>query len=84
MAVRLSAFRSGRPAALYLPGRYLIHISTRSCVDPMIIVQLEGLSKLKTPVTSMEIEPATFRLRAYATAFSLFIEISLRENHLIL
>jgi hypothetical protein len=28
----------------------------------MLIVQLEGLSKLKNPVASLEIEPATFRL----------------------
>jgi hypothetical protein len=44
MAVRLSALRTGRS----LPsGRFLVLISVRDWVDPRVIVQLEGLGKLK-------------------------------------
>jgi hypothetical protein len=60
MAVR-SALRVGRPLS---PGRDLILISVRGCVDPRVIVRLEGLGQLKITVTS-GIEPTTFRLVAY-------------------
>jgi hypothetical protein len=60
MAVRLSALRAGRP----LPPRFLVLISVRGSVDPRAIVQLEGLGQVKNPMTSSEIDPATFRLVA--------------------
>jgi hypothetical protein len=56
MAARLSALRAGGR----LPSeRFLVFISVRGWVDPNAIVRLEGLSKLKNPVTSSGIEPAT-------------------------
>jgi hypothetical protein len=57
MAVRLSALCAGRALP---PGRFLVLISVRGCVDPRAIVQLEGLGQLKNPMTSSGIEPATF------------------------
>jgi hypothetical protein len=49
MAVRLSALRAGR----FLPtGRFLVLISVRGCVDPRVIMRLEGLSKLKKSTLS--------------------------------
>jgi hypothetical protein len=45
--------RTRRAAALFPPGRFLV-------LDPGAIVQLEGLSKLKNPMTLSEIEPAIF------------------------
>jgi hypothetical protein len=59
MAVRLSALRAGRPL---LPGISLVLISVRGWVGPMAIMWLEGLYQLKNPMTSSELEPATFRL----------------------
>jgi hypothetical protein len=59
MAVRLPALRPGHPLP---PGRFLVLISVRGCVDPGIIVRLEGLGELKNAMTSSGIEPATFRL----------------------
>jgi hypothetical protein len=56
MGVR-SALRAGR---LLSPGRFLVLISVRGCVFPRALVLLEGLSKLKNPVTS-GIEPVTIR-----------------------
>jgi hypothetical protein len=53
MAVRLSALRASRPLP---PGRFLVLISVRGLVDPRAIVRLEGLGKLKNPVTSSGIE----------------------------
>jgi hypothetical protein len=44
MGVWLSALRIGRPLP---PGRFLVLISVRDCVDPRTIVRLEGLGKLK-------------------------------------
>jgi hypothetical protein len=35
------------PAALYLPGRFLVLITVRGWVDPRVIVRLEGLATLK-------------------------------------
>jgi hypothetical protein len=61
MAVRLSALRAGRPLP---PRRFLVLISVRGRVDPRAIVRLEGLGKLKNPMTSWGFEPATFRLVA--------------------
>jgi hypothetical protein len=61
MAVTLSALRARPPLP---PGRFLVLISVRGSVDPRAIVRLEGLGQLKIPMTSSEIEPATFRLVA--------------------
>jgi hypothetical protein len=49
MAVRLSALRAARPSP---PGRYLVLISVRGCVDPRAIVRLEGLGQLKITMAS--------------------------------
>jgi hypothetical protein len=62
MAVRLSDSRSGCPLH---PARFLVLISVSGWVDPRTIVWLEGLGQLKNPITSSEIEPATFRLVAW-------------------
>jgi hypothetical protein len=44
--VRVSALCAGSP----LPsGRFLVLIFVRGCVDPNVIVQLEGLGQLKKP-----------------------------------
>jgi hypothetical protein len=53
--------RAGRPLT---PGRILVLISVRGWVDPRAIVRLERLGELENPITSSEIEPATFRLVA--------------------
>jgi hypothetical protein len=60
MAVRLSALRTGPP------GSFLVLISVIGWVDPRAIVRLEWLGKLKKS-TSSGLEPATFRLVAYAS-----------------
>jgi hypothetical protein len=57
MAVRLSALRVGFSLP---PGRFLVLTSVRGLVGPRFIVRLEGLGELKNPVTSSEIEKATF------------------------
>jgi hypothetical protein len=57
----LSALRAGR---LLPPGRFLVLISVRDRVDPRATVRLEGLRQLKNPMSSSEIESATFRLIA--------------------
>jgi hypothetical protein len=46
------------------PGRFLVLNSVTGCVHPKAIIWLEGLSKLKNPITSSGMEPATFRLVA--------------------
>jgi hypothetical protein len=50
--------------APFTPQRFLVLIPVRGCVDPRGIVRLEELAELKNPITSSELEPATFRLRA--------------------
>jgi hypothetical protein len=57
MAVRLSDLSVGRPLP---PGRFLVLISIRGCINPRAIMRLERLGKLKNQMTSSEIEPATF------------------------
>jgi hypothetical protein len=60
MSVRLSALRDGRA----LPqGIFLVLISVRG-LDPKATVRLEGSGQLKNPMTSSEIELATYRLVA--------------------
>jgi hypothetical protein len=61
MAVILSALRAGHSLP---PGRFLQLSSVRGRVDPRAIVRLQGLGKLKNPITSSGIESATFRLLA--------------------
>jgi hypothetical protein len=61
MAVRFLALRAGHRLQ---PGRFLVFISVRDWVDPRATVRLEGLGKLKNPMTTLGIEPATFRLVA--------------------
>jgi hypothetical protein len=61
MAVMLSALIAGYP----LPIRKIpVLISVRGCVDPRAIMRLEGLGKLKNPITSSGIEPSIFLLVA--------------------
>jgi hypothetical protein len=52
---------SSRPL---LPRRFLVLISIRGWVDPRAIVRLEQFGQLRNPMTSSEMEPATFRLVA--------------------
>jgi hypothetical protein len=64
MAVRLSALRAGLPLHSPPPGRFLVLSSVTGYVDLKAIVRLEGLGRLKNPMTSSGLEPATFRLVA--------------------
>jgi hypothetical protein len=48
----------------FTPGRFLVFISVRGSFDPRVIVRLEGLGKVKNPMTSSGIEPTTFWLVA--------------------
>jgi hypothetical protein len=61
MTARLSALRAGRSLP---PGRFLVLISVRGLIDPRTIVRLEGLGRLKSPITLSGIKPATLRLVA--------------------
>jgi hypothetical protein len=61
MAVRFAALRASCP----IPGgSLLVLISDRGCVEPRVIVRLEGLGKFKNPMTSLGIETAIFRFVA--------------------
>jgi hypothetical protein len=61
MAVRLSTLRA---SLSLLPEKFLVLISVSGRGESRAIVRLEGLGKLKNPVTSPGIEPTTFRLVA--------------------
>jgi hypothetical protein len=52
------------PAALYLPGRFVVLISVIGWVESRATVWLEGLGQLKNSMISSGIEPAIFRLLA--------------------
>jgi hypothetical protein len=55
---RLSALHTGR---FLPPGRFVVLISVRGCVDSRAIVQLEGLCKWENPPRP-GLEPATIQL----------------------
>jgi hypothetical protein len=71
--VRLSALGAGRHLP---PGRLLALISVRGWVDPRAIVLVVGLGKLKNPMTSSEIEPATFGLHSASTNYATAMAVS--------
>jgi hypothetical protein len=67
MAMKLSALSAG----LLLPRKFLILISATRLVDPgvqaqgfRVLLRLEELSRLKSPVTLSDIEIATIQLVA--------------------
>jgi hypothetical protein len=72
MTVRLSALCTSHPLP---PGRFLVLISVRGWVDPMAIVQLEVLGKLKKiqwPHRELNLQPSRFYQSAstnYAATF---------------
>jgi hypothetical protein len=49
---------------LFTPGKFLVLISARGLVDPMAIVRLEGLGKLKKNPPHSGLEQTTFQLVA--------------------
>jgi hypothetical protein len=61
VVMKLSALGAGCPL---LTGRFLVLISVRGCVDPRVIVQLEGLGQMKNPVTLLGIKLVAFWLVA--------------------
>jgi hypothetical protein len=63
MAARLSALRAG---PFLPPGRFLVFISVRGCVDPRSIVRLEGLGDL--PACSIVPQPTTLPRAHFQTA----------------
>jgi hypothetical protein len=60
MVVRLSALQTSYPSS---PGIFLVLISVRGRVDTRA---MEGLGKLKNPMTSSGVEPTTVQLVAYS------------------
>jgi hypothetical protein len=61
----MADYRPYTPALQPLPrGSYLVLISVEDRVDHRAIVRLGVLGKLKNPLTSLGIEPLTFRLVA--------------------
>jgi hypothetical protein len=60
----LRGCQSYAPVALYPAGRFLVLVSVRGWVNPKAIARLEGLHKLKNPITLSVIKLATFRLVA--------------------
>jgi hypothetical protein len=64
MAVKLSALRAGRPAALYPQEYSWYSFLSEAESTPKAIVLLEGLGQQKNPMTSSGIEPVIFRLVA--------------------
>jgi hypothetical protein len=66
MAVRLSALRAGNSLR---PGRFLVLVSVRGRVDPRVILRLEGLDQLKNQMTTLGIDPTTFRLVVQCPSF---------------
>jgi hypothetical protein len=61
MAVRFPALCAGCPLPRW---RFMVFISVKGWVDTRAIVWLNGLSQLKNPITSLGIEPTTFRIVA--------------------
>jgi hypothetical protein len=61
MAVKMSALHAGYPL---LPGRFLVLTSVTGWVDPIPVVQLEGLIQSKNSMTSSGTETMTFWLVA--------------------
>jgi hypothetical protein len=68
------------PAAIYLPGKFLVHISVRGWIDPRVIVWL-GLGQLQKSTLS-RFDPTTFLLVAqclnHVTTCPLFIVYTLQ------
>jgi hypothetical protein len=62
MALRLSALCDGRQ--LFTPRKIPVPISVTERIDPRAIMLLEGLGKLKNPITLLGLETATYRLAA--------------------
>jgi hypothetical protein len=76
MALRLSVLRAGRPLP---PGRFLVLVSIRGCVNPRAIVHLEGLCQLKYPMTSSGIETAKVSRDRSSTKYFTTAPTYLRE-----
>jgi hypothetical protein len=59
MVVRLKVLRAGSALP---PESFLVLIFVSGSVNPSVMLQLEGIGKLKISMTSSGLEPATFRL----------------------